>query len=75
MFSLNPLASVFTPSFKMPIFNNGELSAVRILNSDDYRSEFLHEFNRNDVADEDLWVHQHERFRARSTTPATAAPF
>lgn len=54
MFSLNVNAPVFTPTVQLPIFNNGQLSAVRILDSDEYRSEFLHDFNREEVADEDL---------------------
>eukprot|EP00904_Undaria_pinnatifida_P003165 jgi/Undpi1/1284/HiC_scaffold_11.g04676.m1 len=55
MFSLNVNAPVFTPTVQLPIFNNGQLSAVRILDSDEYRSEFLHDFNREEVADEDLF--------------------
>lgn len=54
MFSLNVNAPIFIPSYGQPIFNDGHLSAVRILDSDEYRSEFLHDFNREEVADEDL---------------------
>lgn len=54
MFALNPSAVPFTPSWKLPIFNDGQLSAVRILDSDEYRMEFLHDFDKDEVADEDL---------------------
>lgn len=54
MFTLNVHAPVFTPTIKLPIFNDGKLGAVRILDSDEYRVEFLHSFNRDEVADEDL---------------------
>ena len=54
MFSFNVNAPVFTPKIRLPIFNDGKLGAVRILDSEEYFAEFLHEFNPDDVADEDL---------------------
>lgn len=56
MFSFNVNAPVFIPKVGLPIFNDGQLSAVRILDCDEYFTEFLQEFNPKDVADEDLWV-------------------
>ncbi|CAM9163747.1 unnamed protein product [Ascophyllum nodosum] len=55
MFSFNVNAPVFTPKIRLPIFNDGKLGAVRILDSEEYFAEFLHEFNPDDVADEDLF--------------------
>lgn len=57
MFSLNPQATPFTPSamlHKVPIFNDGSLAAVRLVSPDDFSKEFLHDFDVNMVADEDL---------------------
>lgn len=54
MFSFNVNAPVFIPKVGLPIFNDGQLSAVRILDCDEYFTEFLQEFNPKDVADEDL---------------------
>lgn len=58
MFSLNPQATPFTPStfsiVKVPIYNDGKISAVRVLNSDDFSREFLHDFDVSMVPDEDL---------------------
>ncbi|CAM9844049.1 unnamed protein product, partial [Sphacelaria rigidula] len=59
MFSLNPQATPFTPStfsiVKVPIYNDGKISAVRVLNSDDFSREFLHDFDVSMVPDEDLF--------------------
>lgn len=61
MFTLNANAPSFVPSNPVhqqmvrPIFNSGVPSCVLILDSDEYRSEFLmNTFNREAVADEDL---------------------
>lgn len=55
MFSLNPAAPPFVPAaFRMPIFNDGKLSSIRLLNHEEYRMEVLQEFDRDQVADEDL---------------------
>lgn len=58
MFSLNPQATPFTPSssfsVNVPIFNDGKIGAVRVLDADEYSREFLHDFDVNMVADEDL---------------------
>ncbi|CAM9359912.1 unnamed protein product [Ectocarpus sp. 8 AP-2014] len=62
MFTLNANAPSFVPSNPVhqqmvrPIFNSGVPSCVLILDSDEYRSEFLiNTFNREAVADEDLF--------------------
>lgn len=57
MCTLNVNAPIFIPSQQVyqPIFNFGEQACVRIIDSDEYRQEFLlNDFNREEVADEDL---------------------
>ncbi|CAM9386993.1 unnamed protein product [Hapterophycus canaliculatus] len=58
--TLNANAPVFTPSnqqqIAVPIFNSGHPSCVRVLDSDEYRKEFLgFHFDREEVCDEDLF--------------------
>ncbi|CAM9469219.1 unnamed protein product [Pylaiella littoralis] len=58
MCTLNVNAPIFQPSRQVfqPIFNFGEQAYVRIVDSDEYRQELLfNDFNREEVADEDLF--------------------